>query len=160
MAVALRSVIRLVLCVALCLAVGALGSVVTRPEIPGWYATLAKPFWTPPPVAFPIAWTTLYLLMAVALWRLWDRVPPSVLRTRAMALFALQLALNAVWSPVFFKWHNPAAALVVIGLLVPAIAMLIATSARLDRIAAWLLAPYLAWVVFATTINGAVVAMN
>jgi len=158
--VTLRSVIRLVLCIALCLAVGVLGSVVTRPEIPGWYATLAKPFWTPPPAIFPVAWTTLYLLMAVALWRLWDRVPASPMRMKAIGLFALQLALNAVWSPIFFKWHNPAAALVVIGLLVLVIAMLIARSARLDRIAAWLLAPYLAWVCFATTLNAAVVAMN
>ncbi len=157
---AIRSVIRLVFCVALCLAVGVLGSLVTRPEIPGWYATLAKPFWTPPPVVFPIAWTTLYVLMAVALWRLWDRVPPSSMRTRALALFAVQLALNVVWSPVFFKWHNPAAALVVISLLVLTLAVLIASSARVDRPAAWLLAPYLAWVAFATTINAAVVAMN
>ncbi len=71
------SFFRLVLAVGLCLMVGAVGSLVTTPKIPTWYAALAKPAWTPPDAAFPIVWTTLYVLMAVALWRLWQLHRPS-----------------------------------------------------------------------------------
>lgn len=67
----IKSIGRLLLCLVVCLGIGVVGSLSTKPEIAGWYAGLAKPFWTPPPFAFPIAWTTLYILMAVAFWRLW-----------------------------------------------------------------------------------------
>ena len=90
-----KSAGRLALCLLLCLGVGILESYVTRPEIPVWYAALAKPWWTPPPVVFPIAWTILYILMAVSLWRLWDRAEPSALRASAITSCLIQLALNA-----------------------------------------------------------------
>ncbi|MBS7537690.1 TspO/MBR family protein [Ancylobacter lacus] len=154
------SFFRLVLCVGLCLAVGAVGSMATTPEIGGWYAGLAKPGWTPPNAAFPIAWTTLYVLMAVALWRLWDRNAPSPARRRAVGLWLLQLALNALWSPVFFALHAPAAGLVVVVLLWAAILATILACARIDRIAAGLLVPYLGWVSYATALNAAIVGLN
>jgi tryptophan-rich sensory protein len=156
----LRSIGRLVLCLLVCLGIGVVGSWSTRPEITGWYQTLAKPGWTPPPVVFPIAWTTLYIMMAVAFWRLWDRVAPSPRRAQAMILFAIQLALNAAWSPVFFGWHGIRTGLVIIALMVIAIAATIKVAARVDRIAAWLLVPYLCWVLYASTINAGVVALN
>lgn len=156
----IRSVVRLAACLMLCLGVGVLGSLVTRPQIAGWYAGLAKPSWTPPPVAFPIAWTTLYVLMAVALWRLWDRTAPSPLRLRAMVLFGLQLALNAAWSPVFFGWHGLRTGLVIILLMIAAITATMLAATRVDRASAWLLLPYLGWVVFAATINAGVVVLN
>lgn len=155
-----KSAGRLVLCILLCLSVGVLGSIFTRPEITGWYATLAKPFWTPPAFAFPIVWTTLYILMGICLWRLWDRVARSGWQARALVLFAIQLALNAIWSPVFFGWHKIGAGLVVIVLLVAAIALTMIASARVDRTASWLLAPYLVWVLYAATINAGVWVMN
>jgi len=136
------SFFRLVVAVGLCLAVGAVGSVATTPKIPTWYAGLAKPAFTPPNVAFPVVWTTLYVLMAVALWRLWDRHPPSSVR-------ALSFGLEA-----------PGAGLVVIVALWLAILATIAASARLDRTAALLLAPYLAWVTYAAALNAAIYAMN
>ena len=156
----LRSITRLIACLLVCLGIGVLGSLTTKPEIAGWYQTLAKPSWTPPPFAFPIAWTTLYILMAIAFLRLWDRVLPSPQRNRAMILFAVQLALNAAWSPVFFGWHGIRAGLVIIGLMIVAIAATIIAAARVDRIAAWLLVPYLCWVLYASTINAGVVALN
>lgn len=156
----LKSVARLLACVTLCLGLGVLGSIVTRPEIPAWYATLVKPSWTPPPFVFPIAWTTLYILMAVSLWRLWDRALPSPGRTSAIIWFLIQLALNAAWSPVFFGWHGIKGALVIIVALLVAIAMTIVAALRVDRPAAWLLAPYLAWVAYAATLNAGIVAMN
>ena len=155
-----KSGVRLALSLLLCLSVGALEGLVTRPEIPAWYAGLVKPSWTPPPLVFPIAWTVLYILMAVSLWRLWDLEARSAARTRVLIWFAVQLALNALWSPVFFGWHGTKTALVIIvGLLLAIAAPMIAAS-RADRPAAWLLTPYLLWVAYATTINIGVVAMN
>lgn len=154
------SLIRLILCFALCLGIGAAGSYFTMPQIPTWYAGLAKPAWTPPPFVFPIVWTTLYAMMAISLWLLWDRLPPSPQRAKALGWFAAQLALNAIWSPLFFGAHATRAALVVIALMFVAIAMTIRASRPLSRIAAWLLAPYLLWVAYASTLNAGIVAMN
>jgi translocator protein len=156
----LKSVARLTFSLLLCLSVGAIEAQVTRPEISTWYAGLIKPSWTPPPLVFPIAWTFLYILMAVSFWRLWDTAAPSVARTKAMTWFLLQLALNALWSPVFFGWHGAKTALAIIIALLIAIAGAIAAAARVERLAAWLLAPYLLWVAYATTINIGVVALN
>jgi tryptophan-rich sensory protein len=99
-------------------------------------------------------------MMAIAFWRLWDRVVPSPKRAQAMILFAIQLVLNAAWSPVFFGWHGIRTGLVIILLMVIAIAATIKFAARVDRIAAWLLVPYLCWVLYASTINAGVVALN
>jgi tryptophan-rich sensory protein len=156
----LKSMGRLLACLGLCLAAGIVGSVFTTPEIPGWYAGLTKPWWTPPPFVFPIVWTTLYILMGIALWRLWDRAAPSPARRTAIGWFFVQFALNAAWSPVFFGWHGTRAALAVIAALLIAIVATIIASRRVDRVAAALLLPYLAWVSYATTINAGVVALN
>lgn len=156
----MRSIGRLLLCLAICLGIGVVGSLSTKPEIAGWYAGLAKPFWTPPPLVFPIAWTALYILMAIAFWRLWDRTAPSMGRSRAMTLFGVQLVLNAAWSPVFFGWHGIRTGLVIIALMVVAIAATIFSASRVDRIVGWLLVPYLCWVLYASTINAGVVALN
>ena len=155
-----KSMARLALSLLLCLAVCTLEGLVTRPEIPAWYAGLAKPSWTPPPLAFPIAWTVLYVLMAFSFWRLWDLQTRSAARTTAMTWFLIQLALNALWSPVFFGWHGTRAALVIIIALLVAIAATMVAASRVERLAAWLLAPYLLWVAYATSINIGVVAMN
>ena len=155
-----KSIARLVLSLLMCLGVGVLESLVTRPEIATWYASLAKPSWTPPPLAFPIVWTNLYVLMGISFWRLWDRTPSSPARTKAMTWFLVQLALNALWSPVFFGWHGTRLALIIIAALLVAVAMTMVTASRVDRLAAWFLAPYLIWVAYASTINAGVVAMN
>ncbi|WP_398471616.1 TspO/MBR family protein [Tardiphaga sp.] len=155
-----RSILRLLACLVVCLGIGIVGSIFTRPEIPGWYAGLAKPSWTPPPSVFPIAWTTLYVMMAIAFWRLWDRVAPSDSRRRAIIFFAVQLALNAIWSPVFFGWHGLRTGLAIIILMAVFIAATIVSTVRIDRLAAALLVPYLGWVLYASTINAGVVALN
>ncbi|MEP9354181.1 TspO/MBR family protein [Xanthobacter sp. KR7-65] len=152
--------LRLLACLALVAVVGGIGGAVTAPAIPTWYEGLAKPAWTPPNMAFPIAWTLLYILMAVALWRLWDKVPPSAGRTLAISLFLGQLALNAVWSPVFFGLHAMDAALFIIVALVVALAFTVRAAFRVDTAAGWLLVPYLAWVCFATTLNAGIAALN
>jgi tryptophan-rich sensory protein len=155
-----RTTIRLAACLVLCLGIAAVQGIVTRPQIAGWYSELVKPSWTPPSSLFPVVWTALYIMMAVALWRLWEKAAPSSARTRAIGLFLVQLALNAAWSPLFFGAHALRAALIEIVVLAIAIALTIMASARVDRIAAWLLAPYLAWVAYAATLNGGIVWMN
>lgn len=139
---------------------GILESIVTRPEIPTWYAGLIKPWWTPPPFVFPIAWTILYVMMAVTLWRLWDRVAPSAERGKAIAWFFIQLAINAAWSPVFFGMQSLGGGLAIILLMAIAIVVTIQRFHPLDRTAAWLMAPYLAWVSFASILNVALLALN
>lgn len=154
------SFFRLVMSVFLCLAVGAIGSMATTPKIPTWYAALNKPVWTPPDAVFPIVWTILYVLMAVTLWRLWQLHRPSPERRRAILLFFVQLALNAVWSPVFFGAEAVGAALAIILALWVAILAMIVACRRLDPIAGWLQAPYLIWVCYATALNAAILVMN
>lgn len=151
---------RLLACLALVAAVAAVGGAVTGPQIPTWYSGLAKPAWTPPDRLFPIAWTVLYALMAVSLWRLWDRAGPSAERARAVRLFLAQLALNALWSPVFFGLHWLWGALAVLALLVAVLAATLRAAVRVDPVAGLLLVPYLAWLCYAFSLNAAVAVLN
>lgn len=150
------SFVRAAVCALLMVAVAAIGGAVTAPEIPTWYATLPKPSFTPPNGAFPVAWTTLYFMMGISLWRLWDRAPETPARRTAIGLFLVQLALNFAWSPVFFALHAVWAALAIVSALVLVLAATIRFAFRADALAAWLLVPYLAWVSFATALNGAI----
>lgn len=140
------------------LAVAALGGAVTAREIPRWYRSLAKPPWNPPDAVFAPVWTTLYLLMGVAVV-LARRADPGR-GGRTEAVFGLQLALNLGWTLVFFGRRNPGAGLVVIVLLWAAILANIAEFSRIRRLAAALLIPYLAWVTFATILNAEILRLN
>lgn len=124
-----------------------------------WYRRLRKPALTPPPIVFPIAWTALYALQAASAFRVW-RAPKSSDRTTALALWATQLGLNAAWSPLFFGRHAPRAALADIALLDVALAAYVHRAAKVDRAAALLAAPYLAWVGFATYLNAEIVRLD
>lgn len=152
--------LRLLGCLLLVAVIGSVGGAVTGPAIPAWYAGLEKPAWTPPNQVFPIAWTLLYIMMAVALWRLWDKAPASGSRTLSLGLFLGQLALNAVWSPVFFGLRAIEAGLFIIVALVAVLALAVWAAFRVDRLAGWLLVPYLAWVCYATTLNAGIAALN
>jgi translocator protein len=140
------------------LAVAAIGGAVTARAIPTWYRRLDKPGWEPPDAAFAPVWTTLYLLMGVAVV-LARRADPGR-SPRTEAIFGLQLALNLGWSVAFFGRRDPAAGLVVI---VPLWAAIVATIAEFwgtRRLAAALLVPYLAWVTFATLLNAEIWRRN
>ncbi|HEV7873907.1 MAG TPA: TspO/MBR family protein [Enterovirga sp.] len=141
-------------------AASALGSLATLPNIPTWYAGLAKPPLTPPNGVFGPVWTLLYALMAWAVWRILSRPADLPGRRGALGWFFVQLALNAAWSWVFFALHSPALGLVVILALVAAIGVTIRRFRQADRLAAWLLVPYLAWVLFATYLNLGVWRLN
>jgi tryptophan-rich sensory protein len=114
-----------------------------------WYRTLVKPSWNPPAWIFGPVWTFLYLTIGVAAWGVWKRAGWH----RALVPWAGQLALNAAWTPVFFGLRQMGWAFVVIVLLWGAIVATIAVFAKVERWTAWLLAPYLAWVSFATWLN-------
>jgi translocator protein len=145
--------------VGLVAAVSALGSLVTLPKITGWYAELTKPWFMPPPWVFGPVWTTLYVMMAVAVWRIWLE-PPTLQRRAALIWYAVQLALNALWSHVFFGMEQPAWALVVIVLLLGALTITLQRFSAVDGFAGRLLVPYLAWVAFAVVLNAAIVVLN
>lgn len=143
----------------LCFMVAGISGGWTSREVTGWYRTLNRPSFTPPDRVFGPVWTLLYALMAVAAWRVW-MVEPSVVRTDALVLFLVQLALNFAWSWIFFRRHAIGAALAEIFMLWASIGVTTLLFARVDPLAAWLMVPYWAWVTFASTLNGAIWRLN
>jgi tryptophan-rich sensory protein len=141
----------------LTLGVGAVSGIATAHSIDGWYATLAKPSFNPPNDIFGPVWTTLYVLMGVAAWRVWRHVS---LNNKAMLLFFVQLALNFAWSFIFFEAHAIAFALAEIVVLLFLILVTMAGFWRIDRFAGLLFVPYAAWVAFATALNAAIWQLN
>lgn len=134
-------------------ALGALASI----HAAAFYARLTQPAWAPPAWLFGPVWTVLYATMAIALWRVW-RVRPVA--SVPVMLFLAQLAVNAAWSWLFFRWHLGAASFVWIVLLLVLLAATTLVFWRVDRAAAALLAPYLAWVTFACSLAWAVWRAN
>lgn len=134
-----------------------LGARVSKPGV--WYRRLRKPPGTPPPAVFGPVWTVLYAAMAVSAWRVW-RSPHANGRRKALALWGVQLALNAAWSPVFFGAHKPRAALGVITAMLPAIAGYAWTARRVDRWAGRLMLPYMGWTGYATYLNAGIARNN
>jgi benzodiazapine receptor len=149
----------LVLFVALCLGIAALGAAVTATSVKTWYANLAKPSFNPPDAVFGPVWTVLYILMGIAAWRVW-RIADRDTARGPLTLFALQLALNLGWSVVFFGLQKIGAAVATIVVLWVAILVTMLAFRTVDRVAALLMAPYLAWVTFATVLNIAVWQLN
>lgn len=155
----MRDVASLVLCLALCLGASGLGAVATASSVGTWYQALAKPSFNPPDAVFAPVWTALYIMMAVAVWRVWRRHGLKPARG-AMALFALQLALNVAWSVLFFGLRLIGPALAEIVVLWLAIVATAIAFWRHDRLAGLLLLPYAAWVAFATLLNAALWHLN
>lgn len=125
--------------------------------VPGdWYSGLAKPAFNPPNWLFGPVWTCLYVLIAIAGSRTFRRDRRGV----AMKAWWLQLALNFAWPVAFFAAHAIAAALAVVLALLGTIIVFMVASRRLDPLAAWLFAPYAAWVGFAMALNGSILALN
>ncbi|MFH5798884.1 TspO/MBR family protein [Haladaptatus sp. CMAA 1911] len=145
----LRDVPALLVSIVVCELAGIVPSFLTANDVATWYTTLQKPGFTPPSWVFGPVWTTLYLLMGVALYLVWRRGDNRF----ALAIFAVQLVLNAGWTLVFFGMRWPAGGLAVILALLVAIVATMVAFARIDRRAALLLVPYLCWVGFATLLN-------
>jgi tryptophan-rich sensory protein len=128
-------------------------------DAPTFYAQLAKPAWAPPAWVFGPVWTVLYLLMAVAIWQVWrEAAHPG--RSRAVALFLVQIVANALWSWLFFAWHTGLGAMVDVVLMWGLIVATMTAFRRIRPTAAWLMAPYLAWVSFAAFLTWTVWQAN
>jgi translocator protein len=132
------------------LAVGFLAGQVTTPNIPSWYNHLDKPSFNPPNWIFAPVWTLLYVMMAVAAWRVW-RV--KGIRSPALGLWVLQLGLNFAWSFIFFGAHAPGLALAELVILWVTLFATLISFGRIEKPAGWILIPYLAWVTFAGVLN-------
>lgn len=143
---------------ALVAAAGAIGAVASI-DAAEFYLSLERPAWAPPANVFGPVWTALYAMMGVAAWLVWRE--RSWARARhALGLFVVQLVANALWSWLFFGWKLGALAFADILLLIALVSTTIVLFARIRRAAAWLLAPYLAWIVFAAALNYSVWRLN
>ena len=138
-------------CILVCQGAGAIGALTTQTGSSPWYQSLTKPPFNPPGWVFGPVWTLLYALMGVALYLLVRRWPES---RWAVILFAVQLLLNAAWTPVFFGAHQIGAALLLIIVLWLAISATMAAAWNVSPAATLLLLPYILWVSFATVLNG------
>lgn len=153
----LISAAKLIGCILLCQAAGAIGALTTDTGTSPWYQSLNKPSFNPPGWVFGPVWVLLYTLMGVALFLLIRDCPSS---RWALLLFGAQLALNAAWTPIFFGMHRIGAALVVILLMWTAILLTIIAAWPFSRWAAGLLTPYLLWVSFAALLNAMFARLN
>jgi benzodiazapine receptor len=136
-----------------------LGNVATMTNVRDWYPTINRPTWTPPDWIFGPVWTALYLMMAIAAWIVWRQGDIQAAR-RPLALFAIQLALNSLWSVLFFGLKQPTWAAVEIVVLWIAIAATLDAFWRRSAAAGLLMMPYLAWVTFAAGLNFAIARLN
>lgn len=152
--------LKLLLCVIVVMVLGAAGGFLTAGAIPGWYATLEKPPGTPPNPVFGPVWTVLYLMIGISLARVWHFATPGPRKRGALVRFFIQMGLNLAWTPLFFGAHLVAVALATIVALWVMILLTILSFKPLDRPAAWLLLPYLAWVSYATYLNAGFLILN
>jgi tryptophan-rich sensory protein len=123
-----------------------------------WYYALRKPDWTPPPWVFGPVWSILYLLMALAMWKVW--LSGRYVRIGALIWWLLQLGLTAAWSWLFFGLHRPGWSMLEMALLIGVVLLCVKAFAAISRVAAWLMAPYLLWLLFAWALNYAIWSMN
>lgn len=151
---------KLVIAIVVSESAGIIGSVFTTPSIPTWYAELAKPALNPPAWVFGPAWITLYFLMGVAVFLVWRRGLGQKEVKTALAIFIGQLALNTLWSIIFFSLHNPFWAFIEIIILWLAILWTILAFYKISRPAAYLLLPYILWVSFAAYLNYSIWMLN
>lgn len=157
----MNKITRILAIVVTCLAIGYFSGMVTRSAITTWYPTLVKPSFNPPNWVFAPVWIMLYIMMGVAGGLVWNRIDfEKETVKKALILFAVQLALNALWSYLFFGLKNPMLA----GLEIIVLWLLIYEAyiqfAKINKIAGYLFLPYLAWVSFAAVLNGCIWWLN
>ncbi|HVW97718.1 MAG TPA: TspO/MBR family protein [Mucilaginibacter sp.] len=142
------------------LAIGFVASLFTRPQIAGWYSSLAKPSFNPPPWVFAPVWTCIYVMIAISAYLVWKRRGPNSTYHTAKYIYIFQLFLNFSWSIVFFGLHGIFPALLVIVALWIMILLNIRWFSKFSTAAAWLLVPYLLWVSFASVLNLSIYLLN
>jgi benzodiazapine receptor len=154
-----RDMAKLAVSIILCQLAGFLGSLFTTPAIPTWYQTLNKPFFAPPNWIFSPVWISLFILMGISLFYVWQR-PGHPQSKKALIFFFIQLILNVLWSLAFFGFRLPLLGLIDIVLLWFAILFTILNFFKVSRFAGALLLPYLLWVSFATLLNFSLWILN
>jgi len=156
----IKSYPKLILSILLIEIIGSIGAIATTPAIPGWYASITKPFFTPPSWVFAPVWTTLFLLMGISLYLVWQEGMKKAGVRAAVYAFAVQMALNVLWSFLFFGMQNPLLGFICIVVLWLAILYTIKRFYAVSRPAAYLLIPYITWVTIATALNLAIYLLN
>jgi len=137
---------------------GFIGSLATTPAIPTWYQSLSKPVFNPPNWLFAPVWTLLFILMGIAAWLVFTKGNKQ--KAQALKLFFIQLLFNTLWSILFFGFKSPALAFGEIIILWILIYQTKKAFLKQDKLAGWLLLPYLAWVSFAFILNFSIVMLN
>jgi translocator protein len=153
--------LKIIYCVAICLAVGYLSSNVTQSSITTWYPIIKKPVFNPPNWVFAPVWTLLFIMMGIAAGLIWNKLETNKdLVKKGLFFFTIQLLLNALWSYLFFGLNNILLALIEIILLWLIIYETYHVFKQIDKRASYLLIPYLGWVGFATILNGSIYWLN
>jgi tryptophan-rich sensory protein len=155
-----NDILKLVTSLVVCQLAGVIGSLATFPFVDTWYTALNKPFFTPPNFVFGPVWITLYFLMGVALFLIWQKGLKTPQVNVALMLFFIQLALNTLWSFAFFGCKDLLTSVIIIVLLWIAILFTLIDFYKLSEKAGWLLVPYLVWVTIAAALNIAIYLLN
>ena len=156
----MRRVFKLITSVIICQSAGLAGSFFTRTSVDTWYKILAKPFFTPPSWIFAPVWITLYFLMGISLFLVWNEGLDKPQIKNAILVFLLQLILNSLWSAVFFGMHSLLLSVIIIIFLWSAIVWTIVKFYKISKKAASILIPYIFWVSFAVILNLSILFLN
>jgi len=155
----MKNFFRLIISIIICQLAGIIGSFFTVSSVGGWYQTINKPSFNPPGYLFGPVWITLYLLMGISLYLVWNKKDTAEIKIPLIIFFA-QLFFNTLWSILFFGMESPVLALTDIIILLILIIMTIISFYKVSKPASLLLIPYLMWVSFATVLNYSIVALN
>jgi len=158
-----KSIFKFVISIIICESVGIIGSFFTFSSVSNWFPTLVKPWFSPPSWLFGPVWTILYFLMGLSLYIVWNKtetISKQKYKKQFFILFGIQLILNALWSFLFFGLKSPISGLIDILFLDIAVITTIIYANRVSKYAAVLLAPYMAWIIFATLLNFEIALLN
>ncbi|MGV3460658.1 MAG: TspO/MBR family protein [Flavobacterium sp.] len=154
-------ILKILIMIATCVVVGYISGQVTRGSVDTWYPTIAKPSFNPPNWVFMPVWSTLYIMMGLAAGLVWDKIEQQRETVRkGIIFFWIQLALNALWSYLFFGLHNPMLAVIEIVLLWLMIYETFVQFNKVSKVAGYLLIPYILWVTFAAVLNASIWWLN
>ncbi len=155
-----KSIISFIACILLCQVVGISSAALSNVSDRSWFNELNKPTWNPPGYLFAPVWTVLYLLMGISLWLILRSTAEQKQKVNALILFSVQLFLNFLWSIIFFRFQHIVVAFADIILLDILVIATMLTFYNIKKLAAWLLLPYLLWIVFASYLNYTIWVLN
>ena len=155
-----KNISKLIIAIIICQSAGIIGSLFTTPSISTWYDTIQKPTFTPPNWVFGPVWITLFTLMGISLYLVWEKGLRNKNVKSSLFVFFIQLALNSLWSILFFGLQSPFYAFVEIIILWAAIAVTIIKFYKISRKAGLILVPYIIWVSVALMLNYYVWVLN